>query len=412
MKRIIIVLLLPLMLASCDYIGSTRVKNLIDLTPKLEAETTEKITLPKSNKTLYAKEKIGSYKLSKGEIISRPAIAKGVVYSVDNKGYVSAFSLKEKKILWTCDIAKSNLTRQFSAGGILYSDGKLFVTNGSRNLFVLEAGTGIEILRKEFPDILRAKPILATDKLLFVQTISNQLLAYNIESSKLVWMHEGGLETISAINNVVPVVYNGNVIVSYSSGEIFSLDIETGQEQWAFNLSNAEDLAMPNLDPLMIVTAPIVSENYLIFATTNRKLIKLDLDNGAPVWIKQAEDIQSMSLIGDDLFVTNNARQVAAISAHNGKIKWAGDLISRKERQTKRPKTVLFQPPFITKVEGGNAALNVLGNNGELYQFIPGKSGILPVEPIIKAIEPHVFYCWFSCCTGEMHLFTKSHIKF
>jgi len=104
---------------------------------------------------------------------------------VDSQGHVSAFSLKDNKITWTTDIAKGSLDRNFNAGGILYSDEKLFVTNGSRNLVILDAQTGDEIIRKEFPDILRTKPVMADDRILLVQTISNQLIAYDIKSSNL-----------------------------------------------------------------------------------------------------------------------------------------------------------------------------------------------------------------------------------
>ena len=103
MKKIILFALLPILLISCDRFGSGRVKNLIDLTPKLEVESKEKLNFSsaqlKENKFLDKKAK--SYKLSKNTIITKPAIAKGIMYSTDVKGFVSAYSLKEKKILMT-----------------------------------------------------------------------------------------------------------------------------------------------------------------------------------------------------------------------------------------------------------------------------------------------------------------------
>ncbi|CAN0600494.1 unnamed protein product, partial [Ectocarpus sp. 12 AP-2014] len=193
MKKIILFALLPILLISCDRFGSGRVKNLIDLTPKLEVESKEKLNFSsaqlKENKFLDKKAK--SYKLSKNTIITKPAIAKGIMYTTDVKGFVSAYSLKEKKTLWQTDIAKGTLDRNFNDGGILYSDGRLYVTNSSRYLVVLDAESGDEIIRKEYPDIVRNKPVMATDRLLLVQTISNQLIAYDIKTSKFLWLHEG-----------------------------------------------------------------------------------------------------------------------------------------------------------------------------------------------------------------------------
>ena len=411
MKKIITLLLLPMLLTSCDHLGSTKVKNLIDLTPRLEVESSNLLKITDGKKNPFSNEETKSYKLAKRTIIAKPAIAKGTMYSIDKEGYVSAFSLKTKKILWTTDIAKGALDRNFNTGGVLFSDGKLYITNSSRYLVILDANTGHEIIRKEFPDILRVKPIMANERLLLVQTISNQLIAYDIKSLKLIWMNEGGLETISTRNHVHPVVYNGHALVSFTSGEVLYVDINTGKEQWRYNLTTSSDVGLPSFDPSVIVTTPIISGNYAYFATSNGKIIKIDLDNGAPAWLRMANDVQSMSLVGENLFITNNARQISALSAHNGKISWVGNLISTKDRSAKKPKTTLFQDPFVTKTDNG-FAVNVIASNGELYQFNINEKGNLPENPSIMKIENNVRYYWISCCTGKLHLISNNHVKF
>ena len=57
MKKIFFTFLVSLVLSSCDHIGSTRVKNLIDLTPKLEADLNEKIVLSDAKKNPFSNEK-------------------------------------------------------------------------------------------------------------------------------------------------------------------------------------------------------------------------------------------------------------------------------------------------------------------------------------------------------------------
>lgn len=411
MKKIVLLVLFPILLVSCDRFGSGRVKNLIDLTPKLEVESKEKLKFSASQikKNPFSEQRTKAYSLSKNTIIAKPAFAKGVIYSTDVKGFVSAYSLKEKKILWQTDIAKGALDRNFNDGGVLYSDGKLYITNSSRYLVILDAKSGDEIIRKEYPDIIRNKPVMATDKLLLVQTVSNQLIAYDIKTSKFVWLHEGELETISTRNHVHPVVYDGNVIVSYSSGEIIYLDAQSGKEKWRYNLTTISDIGIPSFDPSVIVTTPIISGEYAYFATSNGKIIKMDLDNGAPAWVKAAEDIQSLSLVGDYLLVTNNARQVAALSAHNGKALWVGNLISKKEREKRNVRTALFQEPFVSQ-DGNSFAINVIASNGELYHFKSDASGFISPEPTIKKITNGVKYHWISCCNGQMHLITRRNI--
>jgi outer membrane protein assembly factor BamB len=411
MKKFVSFLVIATCLASCDHIGSTKIKNLIDLTPKLEIESNKAPKITEGKEDPYSLEKQKNYTISKNAIISEPAIAKKVVYTIDRRGYVSAFSIKEKKILWTTDIAADSAERKFHDGGILYSNGKLYVTNGSRYLVTLDAGNGREVIRKEFPDIVRAKPVMATKDLLLVQTISNQLIAYNVESSKFIWMHEGGIETISAKNQVHPVIHDNSALVSYSSGEVVYLDVHSGIEKWRYTLSSLGDSSLPNFEPSAIVTLPIISENFAYFATSTGKIIKLNLQTGSPVWIRDAENIQSMALHQGNLFVTSNARQIASISADDGKVNWTGALISEKERGKKKPKPALFQAPFISK-SGEGFAVNVVANNGEIYKFITDINGNLSSKPAIISIDKGVRYNWISCCSGKMHLITDKNIKF
>ena len=225
-------------------------------------------------------------------------------------------------------------------------------------------------------------------------------------------MHEGGLETISTRNHVPPVVYNGHALVSYSSGEVLYLDVNTGKEKWVYNLTNvSNDVGTPSFDPSVVVTSPIINNNYAYFATSNGKIVKIDLDNGAPAWLIEADDVQSMSLIDGNLFITNNARQVAAISAHNGKVHGVGNLISEKDRNSRKPKTTLFQNPFVSKTKSG-FAVNVIASNGELYQFSTNKSGKLSTQPSIIKIQKDTKHYWISCCNGKLHLMTNRQIIF
>lgn len=411
MKKLLSILLIISVISGCDQLGSTKIKNLIDLTPKLEIENNAALKITEGKKDPYSQEKQKSYNIAKAPIISAPAIAKKIVYSIDKKGYASAFSINEQKTLWTADITGGSRNRNFYSGAVLYSNGKLFITNGTRYLIILDAVNGREIIRKEFPDILRTKPVMAGSDLIIVQTLSNQLISYNINDSKFVWIHEGGIETISAKAHVHPVLYEDSVIASYSSGEVVSVDIKSGQEKWRYSLLNFSDVALPGFEPAVITTEPIISGDNAYFATSTGKVIKLNLSSGTPVWSREAEDVQSMAFHQGILLITNNARQVAAIGAVDGRVSWIGDLISEKERNKRKPKPALFQSPFVS-VEGSGFAVNVIASNGDIYKFITDENGNLPRAPMVIPIDKGVRYYWLSCCTGKIHLITEQSIKF
>ena len=408
-KSAALLLLLPLLLASCDHFGSGKVKNIVDLTPRITVEAPNKINFTSVQSNAILNSHSTRYQLAKHPIIASEYVAsQDIVYSLDNKGYVSAFSLKAKKIIWSILLHKHKGDHNYYSGGILHYNDEIFITNGSRDLIILDAQNGTEKMRKKFSDILRNKPAIFANNTLLVQTISNQFFAYDIKQAKLLWMHEGGLETISSTNHVAPTIYNSNVLVSYSSGEVVYIDIKTGDVKWVFHLIDGTmDMGLPNFESAAIITPPIIKQNYVYFATSNGKLVKIDLDNGAAVWQKQIDDIQSMSLLGENLFLTTNARQVAALSAHNGKVIWVGDLISDKDKTANKNTTVAFQAPFVGTLQDNSLSLNIIGSNGELYSFIL-KDGVLQDQVQILKIDPAILCYWLSQDT--LHMIIKNKL--
>ncbi len=408
MKKIVTLSVLLASITSCDYIGSTRVKNLIDLTTKLENQaSTESVNLGSvSNVDVYSSRSYS--RVTQGNIIGQPEIVNNIAYSIDEKGYASAYALDKRKLLWREDVSKS-IEKNFSSGGILHYRGNIYIANGSRDLIILDAKNGNEIIRKTFPDIIRSKPAIIGD-LIIAQTISNQVIAYNINSSEFEWIHEGNQESIASRADAHPIVHKSNILVSYSSGEVVYLN-KNGQELWRYYLADVNaSVSSPGFDSEIVLTTPIIEGDNVYFATSRNKILKINLNNGTTIWSKDAEDIQSMQILGNSLFVTNNARQIAALSLGNGSVKWAGDLISESYRKARKPKPTLFQAPFLSKSKNGGNAVNVVAANGELYHF-PMSAGKLPNKPIILSIKEEVSYFWTDQA-GRLYFVIRNFFRF
>lgn len=409
-KKHLLILSSLFLLFACDQIGSSRIKNLIDLTPPLSVDHDKRVIF--DHKELASQTasvdtaKVKLINFASTDIISEPAVAKKVFYAVEKSGFVSAYSLKDNKKLWRTNIKGDIVDRFFIGGGILYSDDKLYVTFGTRYLVVLDAATGIEEFRKEFADIIRIKPVMAENNKLLVQTVSNKLYAINAKNYNTIWAHEEGLQTINIGEYIHPILFENAVIASFSTGELLALNLDNGKPLWRYFVANHDNVTTPGFVPATIQTQPIIHNDSMYFATGNGKLVRIYLYTGLPVWLKEAHDILSMSLYGDKLFVTNNARQIAAIDANNGEINWVGNLITEEIKQKKKIKTVKFTEPFVQKIDD-SYEINVAANNGELYSFRPNESGKLPIWPETISITKGVRYLWPSCCDGRIHFITN-----
>ena len=76
-------------------------------------------------------------------LVAQPIVVNGRIYAIDTESDLSAFDIKTGKRLWRQEIApKSEEDEPVIAGGIAYSQGRLYVTNGYNELLVMDPTTG------------------------------------------------------------------------------------------------------------------------------------------------------------------------------------------------------------------------------------------------------------------------------
>ncbi|MGI4775879.1 MAG: PQQ-binding-like beta-propeller repeat protein [Janthinobacterium lividum] len=414
MKKLTLILL-PLLLAGCDGLSSKKAKTITELTAKLSLESQEAIIASNDLKEYPFAENLSkykSYKLSNKKIISSPIIANNIIYAIDDSGTVIAFSKVNKKILWTQNISNRSRDHNHIGGGIAYNSDKLFITNGSRFLIVLNSKTGHELFRKEFSDIIRIKPIMLDQHTVFIQTISNQVYAYDFYNSKFIWQHEGMFETLTSSTYTGPILYNSNILVSYSSGQVISLNAKNGQENWNLNLSqrnsNSGNISLPNFDPVTSSCAPVIEGNNVYIASSAGIIAKVDFSTGQILWQIQASDVQSMAIEGNSLFITNNAKQVSAISTNTGKVKWLASIDLTKDNRS--GKSIQFLQPMISKKAHG-LVLSIVASNANIYNFEFEHSSNMLIESTITKGLKNVNYINVTCC-GDTYIVTDKQITF
>lgn len=404
-KNLLAVMLMILTLAGCDNFGSRKVKNIVELSTRLQSNNLETVELHPQLKDISPVDitKFKAYRVARDTVVAEPLFAKAVIYTVDSQGNANAFSIKEKKLLWTSEL-NNQRSYNFDGGGMAVKDDKLYLTNGSRYLTVLNRNNGNELFRKEFPDIIKTKPVLLQDDIVIVQTVSNQVFAYNTENSNLVWQHEGPQEILSSTNRVAPVVVRDQVLISYSSGYILSLS-KAGEERWAVNVNREQDIGLPSFEQSSLIGEPLISDEYAYLAVANGKIIKVNIDNGQVAWEKKIEDAQTISLNGANIMITTNARQLAIIGKNGGEVKWVGELeIAGK----KKSKIVKFINPIVSE-DNNKLWLNVAANNASMYSFEQTVSGRLTSAPLISKIKRNIKYGGMTCC-NKLYFLTDKDI--
>jgi outer membrane protein assembly factor BamB len=398
-KILVLTLGLSLLISGCNKLGSSKITQLIDFTPALEVDreaSNIKVVLdqatstnswhnhinsvnqePRNIKLNINVEKLVSDKLRGGKTNIPPIIAEDKIFVLDNKAFVSAYDSSSLKKLWSVNISPFGNKKEFPGGGLVYNNGKIAVTGGSRDVVVLNAQDGTELFRKTLGDIIKTQPILEGDNLI-VLTVSNILYAINIKSGSTLWQHEALPEVLASGKYVSPILYKDKVIVTYSSGSVFLINARSGEQEWGLNLA-AESNEILGFAPLNVEVQPIIEGNNLYVASNSGYLFKIVISTGEILWKKSIQDIKSVTLCGNMLYLVTNAKQFAAVNKDSGIIKWVLSL--RTEKDVKNAKPVSFSNIILI-----NNIIHFTTSDGQLFKIDPTQGQLIDKTLIASGV--------------------------
>ena len=92
---------------------------------------------------------------------------------------------------------------------------------------------------------VRATPTLVDNKVIIL-TLDNRTLVFEKEDGSLIWEHQGIQNTTSIIGEPKVAVEGNLVLVPYSNGEIFALNLTNGRELWKQTSVNIEQSETSN----------------------------------------------------------------------------------------------------------------------------------------------------------------------
>lgn len=421
MKNYIILSFLALILSSCSS-GSAKVKNITFFTPILNIdESAPAVKLSQVKKSTSWEDgvnwvnsdyknfqidgfsgKFSSYKTAHGLSIAAPIMADGKLFLLSGNGYLTAYNPKNNKKLWSVYV-RNNISKSaiYNQGAISYDSGKIYVSDSTRELTVVDSAAGVVLWKYKMPDIVKSQAVIYKN-MIFVTTIGNDLCAIDKTTGSILWQNDGIAETLSIARDIAPIIHDGKIIVGYSSGQLLCLEAANGKVLWEINISGDSNI-IPGFMPISLESQPIVENSSIYLAGANGKMLKLNLNNGSIEWQKEIADIHSMTSSGNSIFVTTNAMQIAAVNDKTGSIVWVTNLLDNaevkrkffKRRQSKDP-MILLSPVIV------NDSLFVGASNGKLYKLSPYDGSIKGIIDIQKDAK-------YVMVTDSLNIFTKTH---
>ena len=149
-----------------------------------------------------------------------PVVGNQTLFTVDTSGTIHAFDAATGARRWQTRMDVPGDIRDAAfGGGVAFSGGKLYATNGVGQVVALNAANG-EILWTTTPaGPLRDAPTVAFN-LVFVMAQDNRIFALNADTGEIAWQESGSTAQAGVFGVASPAAGQGTIIAGYSSGEL------------------------------------------------------------------------------------------------------------------------------------------------------------------------------------------------
>ena len=304
-------------------------------------------------------KQIWKLKIGRGPIASDPIFVDGKIYAIDAMGILSCVLAKDGKLLWQKEIAKQPDEAVFS-GGVTIDEGVLFVATNIGTVLAIDTKDQREIWKKDLKSPLKSAPIVSAGKLI-ITSIDNQTFALDAKSGNTIWTKTIDKEQTTMSEFGTPAVLGNDVICPYSSGDIVSLERETGSENWSDVLFST-NISASGFTISHISASPVIFDSYVLVSTSESKMVLIDAISGIRLWEQEIGTTHIPVVNSDWIFVLTSDNNVVCLSVQKGEVKWQTDIKSlfNDDRKTKGNWT---GPLMI------NGNITVFGEYGDVLSF-------------------------------------------
>jgi outer membrane protein assembly factor BamB len=335
---------------------------------------------------------------SDSRLTAPPVIAGGHIYVLDAEAHIYAFDAHSGHPLWDKALAPlggdgpwlgmfgpdhSIDPAKGFGGGVAYDGGKVFVSTGFGSVFAFDAGNGKQLWKSDFGVPIVNAPV-ANGGRVFVSTQDNHFYALAQIDGRTLWDHQGISESAGILESTSVAVAGGVVIVPYSSGEIYAINVENGRMAWSDMLSrNGTVTALSELDD--IAGRPVIDRDMVYAISHSGIMVAINLNTGDRVWSRDIGGIQTPWAAGDFVYVLTTESQILCLARKDGRVKWIHQLPRWQDPKDKDEPIVWSGPVLVSDrlvlVSSDGFAASVSPYTGALLgrMAIPDGAYIAPV---------------------------------
>lgn len=287
---------------------------------------------------------IGSGSSKELPLTAQPIIVYDKIFTMDSQSVVRGFDAETGRELWEKDIGKDSEDEAVIGGGLSFSGGQIFATNGFNEVMALDPYDGNIEWRTSLSGPARAAPSAIPGKV-FVTTLDNRLIALNANDGSTLWDHQGMPSDAGLLGSASPAVSRDVVIPAYSSGEVYAIKIANGAVAWADNLTPSRRIdSVTGLTDIRAL--PVIDKGFVIAMSFANKLVAIDERTGKRIWQQPIGGSQTPWVAGNRIFVLDKQMKLYSLNRNTGAATWQTELPAYKDPEDQDGPIEWFGPVF------------------------------------------------------------------
>ncbi len=306
-QNILTYCILSIMLSSCASFSFVDKENETAPLPKIEQSQN------KQNLRIVWQHSIGKPS-SKQAGQNMLALSGTDVVAVANNVYVYRINTQNGQIIWQSKIEKIK-------AGIAANDKYIALINQKNQLVVLSMLDGKKIWSTQLETQIQSAPNI-TDNHVILRNISNKLMAFNLDTQKLVWQHERMAQSIllHGSRNAIISPKKGWLIAGFHGAKLLMLNSTNGSAKWEQTLSYSKGFTeAERIND--IVGMPNAYADTVCAVNYQGNIACFDINTGDLHWDRPFSSIYNLMTDQQGVYAINMKSQIYAFD-YSGKPIW------------------------------------------------------------------------------------------
>ena len=245
-----------------------------------------------------------------------PAFSSDNVFFASNSGSVASLDASSGEQNWITEL-------NFLSSGVAAGFGIIVVSDIDGNVIALNQRDGSILWNVNVKGEVLSKAVI-DPKGVIIKTGSGELISLDKDSGEIIWSYRSKLPTLTIRGSSSPVIYDENIYVTFDSGRLGVFEIDSGFPIWdgaisyVSGTSELENLIDADSDPLV--------EAGLVYTTNYQgKLNIFDIAQQRSIWTFDLSSFYTPIVTRGMLIVVESNSGIRSFSSKNLEESWSNE---------------------------------------------------------------------------------------